>query len=286
MNKEILIDEKCIGKNTKTYFIAEMSGNHNMDYERAVEIVKAAKYAGADAIKLQTYTADTLTLDCNNEFFQIKHGTLWDGVTLYNLYKEAYTPWEWQPKLQKVAKKEGLDFFSTPFDASSVDFLESLNVPAYKIASFEITDIPLLEKVASLGKPVIISTGIARLKDIELATETCRKAGNKDVILLKCCSAYPTPYEDINLKTMESIAETFDCVVGLSDHSMGYTVAIAGVALGAKVIEKHLTLRRADGGVDAAFSMEPEEYKKMVEEIRITEKALGKVTYELTEKQK
>lgn len=284
MNRQVTINNHVIGLN-RTYVIAEMSGNHNMDFNRAVKIMKAAKDAGADAIKIQTYTADTMTLNCDNDYFQITQGTLWDGRTLYNLYKEAYTPWEWQPELKKIADKIEIDFFSTPFDPTSVDFLEKLCVPAYKIASFEITDIPLIKKVASLGKPVIISTGIATLADIELALDTCKKVGNEDVILLKCCSAYPTPYEDINLQTMVSMAETFDCITGLSDHTIGGTVAGASVALGGKVVEKHLTLSRADGGVDAAFSMEPDEFKEMVSNIRIVEKALGKVTYELGDKQ-
>lgn len=285
MNKNIIIGQCSISFESSTYVIAEMSGNHNMDFERAVKILYAAKDSGADAIKIQTYTADTMTLDCDDSCFQITQGTLWDGRTLHELYEEAFTPWEWQPKLQKIANDIGLDFFSSPFDFTSVDFLEKMDVPAYKIASFEITDIPLIKKVARLGKPVIISTGIATLADIELALNTCRNEGNDNIILLKCCSAYPTPYEDINLKTMVNLRDTFDCVVGLSDHTMGDTVAVASVAMGAKVIEKHLTLSRADGGVDSAFSMEPEEFKQMVEHIRIVEKAMGSVTYELSPKQ-
>lgn len=285
MNKEIKLGRHIISADSPAYVIAEMSGNHNMDFNRAVKIIEAAKEAGADAIKIQTYTADTITLNCDNPYFQITQGTLWDGRTLHKLYEEAYTPWEWQPELKKVADELGLDFFSSPFDSTSVDFLEKMDVPAYKIASFEITDIPLIRKVAELGKPVIISTGIAKLADIELAMETCKKAGNENVILLKCCSAYPTPYETINLRTMVSMSETFDCITGLSDHTMGSTVAGASVALGGKVVEKHMTLARADGGVDSAFSMEPAEFKKMVEDIRIIEKALGKVTYELSDKQ-
>lgn len=286
MNKEIVINGRTIGNNFPAYVIAEMSGNHNLDFDRAVKIIKAAKDSGADAIKIQTYTADSITLNCDNSFFQITQGTIWDGTTLYKLYEKAYTPWEWQPKLQKIAEGLGLDFFSSPFDFASVDFLDKMSVPAYKIASFEITDIPLIKKIAKLGKPVIISTGIARLSDIELAVDTCKQVGNEDIILLKCCSEYPTPYEDINLKTLPSMGETFDCVVGLSDHTLGTTVAGASVALGGKVVEKHLTLSRAEGGVDSAFSMEPAEFRKMVDDIRIIEQALGKVTYELTEKQK
>lgn len=280
-----MVNNKTIDSDSPVYIIAEMSGNHNMDYNRAVKILQAAKEAGADAIKIQTYTADTITLNCDDPCFQITQGTIWDGKTLHKLYEEAYTPWEWQPKLQKVANELGLDFFSSPFDFSSVEFLEKMNVPAYKIASFEITDIPLIRKVARIGKPMIISTGIATLSDVELAVKTCKDEGNNDVILLKCCSAYPTPYEDINLKTMLNLTNTFDCIVGLSDHTMGDAVAVASVAMGAKVVEKHLTLSRSDGGVDSAFSMEPKEFRQMVDNIRIVEKAMGKVTYELTDKQ-
>ncbi|MCH5343110.1 MAG: pseudaminic acid synthase [Acetatifactor sp.] len=285
MNKTIRIGNRIISENSPTFIVAEMSANHRMDLEVAVKIMQAAKDAGADAIKIQTYTADTITLDCDDPCFQITQGTLWDGMTLHKLYEQAYTPWEWQPKLQKIAEEMGLIFFSSPFDLSSVDFLEEMDVPAYKIASFEITDIPMIRKIAKLGKPMIFATGVARLSDIELALATCREEGNEDVVLLKCCSAYPTPYEDINLRTIPSMGETFGCLTGLSDHSMGTAVAGAAVALGAKVVEKHLTLRRADGGADAAFSMEPEEFKEMVEHIRIIEKALGKVTYDLTSKQ-
>ncbi len=285
MNKEIRIGNHYISENSPAYIIAEMSANHNMDYDRAVRIIRAAKEAGADAIKIQTYTADTITLDCDAPDFQITQGTLWDGRTLHNLYEEAYTPWEWQPKLQEIAKELDIDFFSSPFDFTSVDFLEEMKVPAYKVASYEITDIPLIRKIASLNKPVIISTGIAMEEDIELALKTCKEAGNENVILLKCCSAYPSPYEDINLKTMVDMADKFDCLTGLSDHTEGHAVSCAAVAMGARVIEKHLTLRRADGGVDSAFSMEPEEFAEMVKNIRISEKAMGQVTYELTKKQ-
>ena len=286
MKKEIRIGSHIISKDSPTFIVAEMSANHLMDFDRAVAIMKAAKDAGADAIKLQTYTPDTITLDCDDPCFQITQGTIWDGTTLHKLYQGAYTPWEWHPKLQKLAEDMGLVFFSSPFDASSVDFLEELNVPVYKIASFEITDIPLIRKIAKLGKPIILATGVAYLSDIELALRTCREEGNEDVILLKCCSAYPAPYEDSNLKTIPSMTEVFHCLVGLSDHTMGTAVAGAAVALGAKVVEKHLTLSRADGGADAAFSMEPQEFKEMVDNIRIIEKALGTVNYDLTEKQR
>lgn len=286
MKKEIQIGGRVISENAPTFIIAEMSANHLMDYDRAVAIMQAAKDAGADAIKIQTYTPDTITLDCDDACFQITQETIWDGTTLHKLYESAYTPWEWQPKLKEEAEKMGLIFFSSPFDLSSVDFLEEMDVPAYKVASFEINDIPFIRKIARLGKPIIMSTGIAYLADIELALKTCKEEGNEDVILLKCSSAYPAPYEDINLKTIPSMKETFDCIVGLSDHTMGSAVAGAGVALGAKVVEKHLTLSRADGGADAAFSMEPAEFKEMVDNIRMIEKAVGRVTYELTYKQK
>lgn len=286
MNKEIKIGKYVINEQAPTFIIAEMSANHLMDFNRAVEIIKAAKDAGADAIKIQTYTPDTITLDCDDACFQITQGTLWDGTTLHKLYQTAYTPWEWQPKLQKIAEELGLVFFSSPFDFSSVDFLEEMDVPAYKVSSFEITDIPFIRKIARLGKPIIMSTGVAYLADIELALRTIREEGNENVILLKCTSAYPAPYEEIHLKTIPSMKETFDCMVGLSDHTMGSAVAGAGVALGAKVVEKHLTLRRTDGGADAAFSMEPQEFQEMVQNIRIIEKAIGRVTYDLTQKQK
>lgn len=282
MKKEIRIGSHIISKDSPTFIVAEMSANHNMDYNRAVQILRAAKEAGADAVKIQTYTADTITLESDRPCFQITQGTLWDGITLHKLYETAYTPWEWQGKLKEEAEGMGLEFFSSPFDFTSVDFLEKLCVPAYKVASFEITDIPLIRKIAGLGKPVIMATGVARLSDIELAVRACREAGNENVILLKCTSAYPTPYEDVNLRTMPSMGETFDCLTGLSDHTMGGAVACAAVALGARMVEKHLTLRRADGGPDSAFSMEPEEFKEMVDNIRIIERSLGKVTYDLT----
>lgn len=285
MNKEIRIGEHIISENSPTFIIAEMSANHLMDFDRAVAIMKAAKEAGADAIKIQTYTPDTITLDCDDPCFQITQGTIWDGTTLHKLYQTAYTPWEWQPKLQEIAKELGLVFFSSPFDLTAVDFLEEMDVPVYKIASFEINDIPMIRKIARLHKPMIFATGIAHMEDIELALRTCKEEGNEDVILLKCISSYPTPYEDINLKTIPSMKDTFDCIMGLSDHSMGHAVAAAAVALGAHVVEKHLTLSRADGGADAAFSMEPAEFKEMVDNIRIIEKALGRITYELSPKQ-
>ena len=280
------IGNKKIGKGYPIFIIAELSANHLQKFENAVKIIKAAKEAGADAIKLQTYTPDTITIDCNNEYFQIKQGTLWDGQTLYQLYKKAYTPWEWQPKLKEIAESEGLICFSSVFDKTAVDFLEKINVPAYKIASFEITDIPLIEYVASKEKPVIISTGIATLSDIEEAVNACKRMGNEQIALLKCVSAYPTPLEDVNLRIIPNLADTFKTVVGLSDHTLCISVPIASVALGACIIEKHLTLDRKLGGPDAAFSLEPEEFKAMVKSVREVKKALGEVFYKLTEKTK
>ncbi len=285
MNKSIRIGNKIVSSENP-YIIAEMSANHLQDINRAKEIIKAAKEAGADAIKLQTYRPDTITLDVHNDEFLCTPGSPWEGMNLFDLYKTAYTPWEWHEELFKCAKEVGLDCFSSPFDHSAVDFLRQFDVPAYKIASFEINDIPLIEKVAKEGKPVIISTGVATLSDIDLAVNTCLKAGNDQVILLKCVSEYPTPYSELNLRTIPHMAETFDCITGLSDHSMGSSVPVAAVTLGAAVIEKHLTLSRADGGPDGSFSMEPSEFKSMVDDINNITKALGHVSYTLTEKQK
>jgi len=282
----IQIFNRTIGVNYPSFIIAELSANHLQKYDNAVKLIKAAKEAGADAIKLQTYTPDTITIDCNSEYFQIKQGTLWDGQTLYELYKKAYTPLEWQPKLKKIAEEENLICFSSVFDKTAVDFLEGINVSAYKIASLEITDIPLIEYVASKGKPIIMSTGIATLSDIEEAVNVCKRMGNEQIALLKCVSAYPTPLEDVNLRTIPNLADTFKTVVGLSDHTLGISVPIASVALGACIIEKHLTLDRSLGGPDAAFSLEPEEFKAMVKSVREAEKALGEVSYDLTEKMK
>ncbi|GAV22549.1 pseudaminic acid synthase [Carboxydothermus pertinax] len=284
--KQVKIGDFEINSKSKTFIIAELSANHLQNFDLAVKTVEAAAKAGADAIKLQTYTPDTITLKCDNDYFKIKQGTIWDGKTLYDLYQEAYTPWEWHYKLKEVAEENGLIFFSTPFDPSAVDFLEKLAVPAYKIASFEITDIPLIEYTASKGKPVIISTGIATLADIEEAVQACRRCGNEQIILLKCTSAYPAQVEEANLLTIPNIVETFDVIAGLSDHTMGVAVPIAAVALGAKVIEKHFILDRKLGGPDSAFSLEPEEFAFMVQSVREAEKALGKVSYELSEKTK
>jgi len=286
MNKNFKIGQRCISETSPTFIVAEISANHNQDYSRAVEIIHAAKEAGADAVKLQTYTADTITIDCDDECFQINEGTIWDGTTLYKLYQEAYTPWEWQPRLMEEANKLGLECFSSPFDFTSVDFLEEMKVPAYKIASYEINDIPLIRKIARLHKPMIFATGIAYPEDIKRALSVCREEGNEDVILLKCVSSYPTPYEAVNLRVIPTLAKTYDCLAGISDHTMGSIVSAGAIPLGAKMVEKHMTLRRADGGPDSAFSMEPEEFKKMVDEIRILEKALGSSEYVLTDTQK
>lgn len=280
------IGNKTIDKNSPVFIIAEISANHNQDFNIAVKTIKAIKESGADAVKVQTYTADTITLDSDKKYFQVNQGTIWDGTTLHKLYQQAYTPWDWQPKLKKVAEDLGLIFFSTPFDFSSVDFLEEMNVPCYKIASFEINDIPLIEYVAKKKKPMIISTGISELADIEEAISTCHKVSNDKLIILKCTSAYPTPLEELNLRTIPDIAKRFNVISGLSDHTMGSVVPIAATALGAKVIEKHLILDRKIGGPDASFSMEPQEFKDMVKAVRDTEKSLGKVNYELTPKAK
>jgi len=271
---------------TKVYIIAELSANHNNDFELAVKTIEAMAESGADAVKIQTYTADSLSIDVNNEFFQERTDGLWKGYRPYDLYKEAAMPYEWQPKLQKVAEGLGLDFFSSPFDKEGVDFLETLNVSTYKIASLEITDIPLIEYTASKGKPMIISTGVAEIEDIQLAVDTCRKIGNKDITLLKCTSDYPATLEDANLVTIPDLKERFGVKVGVSDHTMGHTVPVVAVSLGAKVVEKHFILDRSLGGPDSAFSMEPSEFKKMVDEVRNAEKTLGKVNYHVSEKDK
>ncbi len=272
-------------KDQKIFIIAELSANHNQKKEVAIETVRAAKRAGADAIKLQTYTPDTLTIDCNNHYFSIKEG-IWKGKSLYELYKEAYTPWEWHEELFRVANEEGLVCFSTPFDKTSVDFLEELNNPIYKIASFEIQDIPLIQYVASKGKPMIISTGIAEYEDISLAVKTCREAGNNDITLLKCTSAYPAPIEEANIITIKDIKKSFNVNVGLSDHTPGITAPVVAAALGASVIEKHFIIEKSIGGPDASFSLDVDEFSYMVKTIREAEKSIGQVSYTLTEKVK
>ena len=278
----ITIGDRSIGQGYSVFIIAELSANHRQDLNTAIESLKAMKDAGADAVKLQTYTPDTITIDCDNEYFQIKHGTIWDGKSLYDLYKEAYTPWEWHPVLKKVADEIGLVFFSTPFDKTAVDFLETIEVPAYKVASLEITDIPLIEYIASKRKPVIISTGIATLSDIAEAIDACKRAGNEQVIILKCTTEYPTPLEDVNINTIPNMMVTWNKVVGLSDHTLGISVPVAAVALGACMVEKHFILSKDLDGPDAAFSLDPQEFGAMVKSIREVEKALGKVSYDLS----
>lgn len=283
MNSMIKIGEKVIGALSPVYIIAELSANHNQDFNEAVTLIHAAKEAGADAVKIQTYTPDTLTIKCNNEYFQIGKGTQWEGKNLHDLYGEAYTPWEWQPKLQEIAQEAGLDFFSTPFDPSSVDFLQQMDVLAYKIASFEIVDISLIQKIARAGKPIIMSTGMASFEEIEEAIEAIHHEGNNQIILLKCTSAYPAAPEEMNLKTIPDMAEKFNVPVGISDHTLGTTIPIAAVALGACIVEKHFTLSRNTPGPDSSFSLEPQEFRTMVDSIREIERALGKVNYSATE---
>lgn len=280
------IDNYIIDSHSPVFIIAELSANHNGSLKTAIETVKAAKRAGANAIKFQTYTADTLTLDVKNDDFKIKGGTLWDDKYLFDLYKEAFTPWDWHQQLFDVAKEEGLVCFSSPFDKTAVDFLEKLNVPAYKIASFEITDIPLIEYVASKGKSVIISTGIAEIEDIELALDACKRMGNSDIALLKCTSSYPAPIEEANMIMIADLAKRFNVISGLSDHTMGSTVPIVATVLGAKIIEKHFILDRKIGGPDADFSMDEIEFTAMVKAVREAEKAVGVLDYNLTPKQK
>ena len=271
----------------KIVIIAELSCNHIQHFDIAVKTIEAMAACGVDVVKVQNDNADGgITINCDNEYFQVGGGTLWDGETLYTLYKKTDTPWDWLPKLQKLAHSLGMGFFSTPSDESGVDFLEGLNVPAYKISSFEITDLGLIEKAARTGKPIIISTGIAEEEDIRLAVDTCRKVGNNNILLMKCTSSYPAPIEEANLLTIPDMKTRFSVRVGLSDHSMGNTVACTAVALGAEMVEKHFILDRRLGGPDAAFSMEPEEFKKMVDRIRDVEKSLGRVKYELSEKGK
>jgi pseudaminic acid synthase len=278
------IGNYMIDKDSPVFIIAELSANHNGSIETAIETIKAAKRAGADCLKLQTYTADTITIDCDKDDFIIK-GTIWEGEKLHSLYKQAYTPWEWHKEIMEVAKEEGLICFSSPFDSSSVEFLEKLEVPAYKIASFEITDIPLIELVASKGKPIIISTGIATEKDIELALDACRRVGNKDIALLKCTSSYPAPIDEANMCMVKDLAERYGVISGLSDHTIGSTVPVVATCFGAKIIEKHFILDRSIGGPDASFSMDEQEFTEMVKSVRNAERAIGKVDYTLTEKQ-
>jgi pseudaminic acid synthase len=279
------INDRLIGPGHPTYLIAEMSANHGKDFERAVKIIEAAKTAGADAIKVQTFTPDLHTLKSDKEWFRVGGGTLWDGRTLYDLYEEAYMPWEWQSKLQRRAHELGIDFFSAAVDPTSVDFLESLNVPVHKLASFELIDSMLIRKMAATGKPLIISTGMATFAEIEEAVTTARDAGASQIVLLKCNSSYPAPPEEMNLRTIPHLAESFGVPVGLSDHTMGFSAAVASVALGACVIEKHFTLSRKFPTADSAFSLEPDEFAAMVQAVRTTEAALGEIHYGITERE-
>ena len=276
-----------IGKhdlNEKVFIIAELSANHNGSLQTALDTITAMSNSGADAIKLQTYTPDTITLDCDTDIFTISQGTLWDKRKFYDLYSEAMTPWEWHKALFDHAKSLGMEAFSSPFDPTAVDFLSKLDVPAYKIASFEITDIPLIEYTAAKGKPIIISTGIAKLEEIQEALDACRRVGNDQITLLKCTSAYPAALEEMNLLTIPDMIQKFGVTVGLSDHTMSLSAPIAAVALGARVIEKHFILSRDMGGADSAFSLEPHEFRTMVDAVRDTEKLLGNVTYDLSAK--
>lgn len=278
------IGEYLLSDKSPVFIIAELSANHNGNIDTAISTIKAAKRAGADAIKLQTYRADTITIDSKKDDFKIK-GTLWEDRYLYNLYEDAYTPWEWHQQLFEIASEEGLICFSSPFDPSAVEFLESLNTPAYKIASFEITDIPLIELVASKGKPVIISTGIATQEDIELALDACKRMKNDNIALLKCTSSYPAPIEEANMVMVKDLACRYGVITGLSDHTLGATAPIVATCFGAKIIEKHFILDRAIGGPDATFSMNESEFSEMVKSVREAEKAIGVVDYSLTPKQ-
>jgi pseudaminic acid synthase len=277
------INEKNVGTGQPVYIVAELSANHGGSLEKAKQTIRAAAEAGADAIKVQTYRADTVTIDCDSEIFTIKGGTIWDGANLYSLYEQAYTPWEWHGELQQVAHECGLGFFSSPFDNTAVDFLEELNVPCHKVASFELVDLPLLRKMGSTGKPVIMSTGMASKEEIREAVDVLKAAGCGELILLKCTSSYPADPAEANLNTLPDLASEFGCPVGLSDHTMGIAVSVASIALGACLIEKHFTLSRADGGPDSSFSLEPAEFKALVESVRIAEQSLGTVCYGGTE---
>lgn len=283
MIDQIEIGDRTVGINCPVFIIAEMSGNHCQSYQKALEILHAAKESGADAVKLQTYTPDTITINCDNKYFKIRKGSTWARQTLYELYKKAYTPWDWQPKLKEEADKLGIILFSSPFDKTAVDFLRKMDIPVYKIASFELVDIPLIEYIAMQGKPIIMSTGMGTPEEIEEAVHAVRRNNNQQLILLKCVSDYPARPEDMNLRTIPNIMERFSVPAGLSDHTLSCDVSLSAVALGACVIEKHLTISRAEGGPDAEFSLEPEEFKNMGRAIRLTEKALGRITYEPTE---
>jgi len=278
-SNSIYINGREIGASCPVYVIAELSANHGHSFDQAVAIIHAAKAAGADAVKVQTYTPETITINSENSYFRVGGGTLWDGRNLYDLYREAYTPWEWQPQLKKIANAVGLDFFSSAFDPSAVEFLETLDVPAHKVSSFELVDIPLIQKMAATGKPLIMSTGMATLDEISEAVQAARAAGALEIALLKCTSAYPATPEEMHLRTIPELASRFGVPAGLSDHTLGIAVPVAAAALGACIIEKHLTLSRAAGGPDAAFSLQPEEFKAMVDAVRVAEKSLGEVRF-------
>jgi len=282
---QIQIGKRTIGPGNPAYCIAEVSANHNQNFSTAVRIIEAARGAGADAVKIQTYTPDTITIKSEREYFRVRGGTLWDGRALYDLYGEAYTPWDWQPKLKKVANDLDMDLFSSAFDDTAVDFLEQMGVPAHKLASFELVDLPLIEKMARTGKPLIMSTGMATLEEIEEAVNTAGKVGATQIALLKCNSAYPAPPEEMNLRSIPALARRFQVPVGLSDHTLGITAAVTAVALGACIIEKHLTLSRSTPGPDSAFSLEPDEFKAMVDSVRTAERALGNVYFGYSEKE-
>jgi pseudaminic acid synthase len=279
MLPEILIANRSVRQGNPAYIVAEVSANHHGSFDQAAQIIGAAKEAGADAVKLQTYTPDTITISSDREEFRVSGGTIWDGRTLHDLYAEACTPWEWQPRLKKLSDDLGMDLFSTAFDATAVDFLEQMGVPVHKVASFELVDIPLIQKMARTGKPLIMSTGMATVEEIEEAVQSAQQAGAAQIALLKCTSAYPAPVEEMNLRTIPEMARRFAVPVGLSDHTMGIAAPVAAVALGACIIEKHLTLSRSTPGPDSAFSLEPQEFKAMVEAVRTAEKALGAVNF-------
>lgn len=285
MSDSIEINGRRVGRGHPVYVIAELSANHNQDFDQAVRIIEAAKQAGADAVKLQTYTPDTITLESDKEYFRVKGGTLWDGKTLHDLYREAYTPWEWQPKLKQVANQLGMELLSSAFDSTAVDFLEEMGVPAHKVASFELVDLPLIQKMARTGKPLIMSTGMATMDEMDEAVMTARKAGATQIAILKCNSAYPAPAQEMHLRTIPEIARRFDVPVGLSDHTLGIVAAVAAVAVSACILEKHLTLSRSVPGPDSAFSLEPAEFKRMVDAVREAEDALGDVYFGASEKE-
>jgi len=282
--QEIIINQRAIGPNEKPFVVGELSGNHNGDINRAFQLLEEAKKAGVDAVKIQTYTADTMTIDHDGDDFNIKGG-LWDGYSLYTLYEEAHTPWEWHTRLFDKAKELGLTLFSTPFDMTSVDFLEELDVPAYKVASFECTDLNLIKRVAETGKPIIISTGMADLSEIAETVSVVREAGNENIILMHCVSVYPSNPEDANLRTIPHLSDTFDVMVGLSDHTMGLAVSVASISLGAVVVEKHFTLKRSDGGPDSGFSLEPDELTALVDGCHTAWSALGEISYKRNQKE-